>query len=98
MLHGSRTDKDHGSRPVETIETLELPVADPHLTDFYRNVAAATRGEAELIVKPGEALRVMKVIDLAFESGEKEKEYLLHDLKCFRIQMKDMLKGINSKF
>lgn len=60
-------------RPTETIETLELPVADPHLTDFYRNVAAATRGEAELIVKPGEALRVMKVIDLAFESGEKKK-------------------------
>lgn len=58
-------------RPKETIETHPLNVIKTDIRDYYRNVCAAIEGKAELIVKPEEALRVMKVIDAAFESSEK---------------------------
>ena len=38
---------------------------------YYHNLLEAIRGEAELLVKPEEALRVLQVIELAFESAEK---------------------------
>ena len=60
-------------RPRETTEELPLPDARPDWSEFYRNVAAAASGTEELIVKPAEALRVMKVIDKLFESGASGK-------------------------
>ncbi len=60
-------------RPEETIERLELPeiVTDPK--DYYRNFRDAAEGKAELVVKPEQAMRVMKVLDTVFESAEKGK-------------------------
>lgn len=63
-------------RPRETTEEIELPVVNPSWSDFYNNICAVidskTNGsnDVELIVKPEEALRVMKVIDLLFESAK----------------------------
>lgn len=57
-------------RPIETVEKLPLPHVDTDELDFYRNVAAAIDGKEELLVKPAEALRVMKVIDATFKSAE----------------------------
>jgi len=68
-------------RPVNT--TVEKPL--PHILDargreyhrwssadiYYHNLLEAIRGEAELLVKPEEALRVLQVIERAFESAEK---------------------------
>ena len=60
-------------RPRETTEELPLPDVRPDWSDFYKNVIAAADGREELIVKPSEALRVMKVIDRMFESAETGK-------------------------
>ena len=44
---------------------------------YYRNIMDTLDGKAELIVKPEQALRVMKVIDLTFKSEE-----VKHGLEC----------------
>ena len=58
--------KTMAPRPKESIEELPLEVAQCDPRDYYRNFAAAMRGEEELIVKPEESLEVMRVIDAAF--------------------------------
>lgn len=58
-------------RPRETVEELPLPDMNPHLEEYYQNICDAIDGKAELIVKPEEALRVMRVVDTAFEAAEK---------------------------
>lgn len=55
-------------RPVQTTKKIELPEVSVDWTDFYQNIVATLDGLEELIVKPEQALRVMKVIDLIFES------------------------------
>ena len=56
-------------RPEFTMESVPLPEVQTDWSDYYRNVTAAIDGEAELIVKPEQCLRVMKVIDLLFKSA-----------------------------
>ncbi len=55
-------------RPEYTMDTLPLPQVEPDLREYYRNIADAIWNHAELIVKPEQALRVMKVIDLLFRA------------------------------
>ncbi len=50
---------------------IELPETDPH--DYYRNFCAAIEGKGELIVTHKQMLRVMRVIEAAFESNEKKQ-------------------------
>jgi len=57
-------------RPRETTEELPLPEVKSDWTDYYKNVIAAIEGREELIVKPAESLRVMKVVDAIFESDK----------------------------
>ena len=59
-------------RPAHTTEQLALPEVVTDWTEFYHNVADVLDGRAQLIVRPEQALRVMRVIDLAFQS-EREK-------------------------
>ena len=47
---------------------VEKPVVDVH--DFYRNFVKVIDGEAELIVTHKEIMRVMRVIEAAFESAK----------------------------
>lgn len=63
--------KTMAPRPKETTEELPLPEVEVDCRDYYRNFVAAVEGREELIVKPEQALRVMRVIDAAFESGQK---------------------------
>ena len=57
-------------RPAFTMEEIPLTPAQTSWTDYYRNILDVLDGRAELIVKPEEALRVMRVIDLLFKSQE----------------------------
>lgn len=50
---------------------IEFPETDPH--DYYRNFCAAIEGKGELIVTHKQMLRVMRVIEAAFESNEKKQ-------------------------
>lgn len=62
--------KTMAPRAKDTIEEIALD-PDKYFSDydvFYRNLADVLDGTAELRVKPEEALRVMKVMEAAFES------------------------------
>ena len=58
-------------RPEITIQTLPLPVVNTNWMEFYRNYLDVLNKKAELIVRPEQSLRVMKVIDAIFESENK---------------------------
>ncbi|MCL1964736.1 MAG: Gfo/Idh/MocA family oxidoreductase [Firmicutes bacterium] len=64
-------------RPAYTMKERPLPEVAVDLTEYYNNVADAMEGRAELIVKPEQALRVMRVVDMLFASAEKG-----HGLAC----------------
>ncbi len=49
-----------------TESVIQLPESDVH--DFYRNFCAAIRGEADMIVTHAQGMRVLKIIEAAFES------------------------------
>ncbi len=57
-------------RPVNTTKHLPLPEVRTDWSDYYHNIVAVLEGEAELIVKPEQCLRVMKVIDTAFKADK----------------------------
>ncbi len=57
-------------RPPETTREIPLPEVSTDWSDYYRNIVAVIEGMEELIVKPEQALRVMKVVDLCFASEE----------------------------
>ncbi len=57
-------------RPVYTTDVLELPEVQSDWSDYYKNIVKVMNGEGELIVKPEQALRVMKVIEMIFRSEE----------------------------
>lgn len=57
-------------RPKESIEELALPEIESDARDYYRNFRDADVNGGELAVKPEEAMRVMRVIDAAFESAK----------------------------
>ncbi len=59
-------------RPQETVIETELPEVTTDWGDFYKNIVDVIDNGAELIVKPEQALRVMKIIDLAFEAESKK--------------------------
>lgn len=65
-------------RPSESTLTLPLPEVKTDWTDYYRNIVDVLDGKAELIVKPEECLRVMKVIDAIFESSDKNTSIECH--------------------
>ena len=64
-------------RPKHTITELPLPEVTADWVAYYENIAAVLDGKADLIVRPEQALRVMKVIDAAFESSKSGKSISL---------------------
>lgn len=61
--------KTMAPRPVESIEKLPLPEVHTDWGDYYRNLAKVITCGGEVLVKPEETLRVMKVVDRVFESA-----------------------------
>ena len=70
---GTGVTKTMAPRPEDTIRTYETPLPASDVHDFYRNVCAAIDGKAEQIVKHDQLRRVMKIMEAAFESGEKNE-------------------------
>ena len=69
---GGPTRSMYPRRP-ETIEETKVDGIETNWFDYYRNIVDVIDNGAELIVKPEESLRVMKVIDAAFESSKTGK-------------------------
>ncbi|NLK28824.1 MAG: Gfo/Idh/MocA family oxidoreductase [Clostridiales bacterium] len=57
-------------RPSYTTEVFDLPEVNSDWSDYYNNIIKVMEGKEELIVKPEQALRVMKVIEKVFESEQ----------------------------
>ncbi|MGN0313943.1 MAG: Gfo/Idh/MocA family protein [Fusicatenibacter sp.] len=62
--------KTMAPRTDETIKEYPLPRIDSDIRDFYRNVVNAIRGKEEQLIKHDEVMRVMKLMEALFESGE----------------------------
>ncbi|MDR1560191.1 MAG: Gfo/Idh/MocA family oxidoreductase [Clostridiales bacterium] len=56
-----------------TTAVLPLPDTKTDWTEYYKNIVDVLDNGAELLVKPEQALRVMNIIDLLFESEETGK-------------------------
>ena len=54
---------------METIPLSEPTDVEDNLDVVYRQLVDAIEGKAELTIKPEQALRVMKVMEAAFESA-----------------------------
>lgn len=65
-------------RPSYTTKEETLPEVHTDWSDYYHNIVDVIDNGAELIVKPTQCLRVMRVIDLLFESQEKK-----HGIACY---------------
>ena len=68
--------KTMSPRAKETIEEIKLDPADMPAGDydgFYRNLAEVLDGTAELLVKPEETMRVMRIMEAAFASDRENK-------------------------
>ena len=65
-------------RPEETIEHLSLPDITTDAKDYYRDFRDADLGGTQPAVKPEEMLRVMKVMDSAFISGNEHRSVSVH--------------------
>lgn len=65
--------KTMAPRTDETIAKEALPIVKSDIKDFYRNVMAAINGEAEIKITHPELMRVMKLMETAFTSAEKNQ-------------------------
>ena len=65
--------KTMAPRSPETVQTFKISAPEDvtdNLTVVYNQLLDAIEGKAELTIKPEQALRVMKVMEAAFESAE----------------------------
>lgn len=69
----TKTMAPRNEQSVETIEIHEPTDVVDNLTVPYEQLIDAIEGKAELTIKPEQALRVMKVMEAAFESWEKKE-------------------------
>ena len=60
-------------RPDDTKKKIALPEVDTDWSYYYNNILAVIEGKEELVVKPEESLRVMKLIDLIFGCAQSGK-------------------------
>ena len=74
--------KTMAPRTKETIKEYPLPKQKADVRDFYRNVIKAIAGEEEQLVKHAEVMRVMKLMEAIFESGEQNKVITDFEERC----------------
>lgn len=59
---------------------LDKPISDVH--DFYRNFCAVLDGKEKLLITHTEVRRVLRVMELAFESAKREQVLFVGDSSC----------------
>ena len=69
----TKTMAPRNPNSVETITLSEPTDVEDNLDPVYRQMVDAIEGKAELKIKPEQALRVIKVMQAAFESWEKNE-------------------------
>lgn len=69
----SGVTKTMAPRDEDTIETCEIPMPPSDVHDFYRNVCAAIDGKEPQLITHDQMRRVMKLMELTFESAAKNE-------------------------
>lgn len=69
----TKTMAPRSEKSIERIKIFEPEDVVDDLTVVYNQMIDAIEGKAELTIKPEQALRVMKVMEAAFESAEKSE-------------------------
>lgn len=70
---GAGVTKTMAPRTDETIRECPLPIQQADFNEFYRNVAAAIRGEEAPLITHAQLMRVMKLMEAIFESAAENK-------------------------
>lgn len=65
--------KTMAPRTEDTIRTEPIPTVHADVKDFYRNVMDAINGKANILITHPQMMRVMQVMEAAFESAEKKQ-------------------------
>lgn len=65
--------KTMAPRTGDTIDEYPLPAVDGDIHEFYRNIKATVDGEATQLIKNEEVMRVMKLMEVVFESAAKNE-------------------------
>ena len=68
VLAGEGLTKTMAPRDEQTVEERDLPYIEVQRNALYENLADTINGEAEQIVKPEEALRILRLMEACFES------------------------------
>lgn len=71
--------KTMAPRTEETLQTAPLPHVESDVGDFYRNVAAVIRGQAQPIVTHDQVMRVMHLMEAVFRSAQTNR--VITDIK-----------------
>ena len=74
--------KTMAPRTKDTIHEYPLPKQRADVREFYRNVVKACHGEEMQLVKHGEMLRVMKLMEAVFESAQLNKVITDFEERC----------------
>ena len=72
--------KTMAPRTDDTIETYPLPVQKADWGEYYKNVFAHLRGEADIIVTHDQQRRLMRLVEAIFESGKTNKVVEFNDI------------------
>lgn len=70
---GAGLTKTMAPRGEESIIEKALPEVSGDWAEFYQNLAACIKGTGELVIKPSQVMRCMKVMEAIFESEEKNQ-------------------------
>ncbi|HIZ55432.1 MAG TPA: gfo/Idh/MocA family oxidoreductase, partial [Firmicutes bacterium] len=62
--------KTMAPRTDETIASEALPVVCSDIRDFYRNIVDTLEGKAQQKIQHSEIMRVMKLMEAAFQSAQ----------------------------
>ncbi len=62
--------KTMAPRTDDTIKSETMPLVETDIKDFYKNVIATIEGKETQLIKHDELMRVMKVMEAAFQSAE----------------------------
>ena len=73
IIAGVGLTKTMAPRTDDTIKTYPIDKVEGDWGDFYRNVCACIRGEAELIVTADQERRLVKFVEAVFDSAEKDQ-------------------------
>ena len=71
ILAGAGLTKTMAPRKGNSVDFLELPEVDFDNNELYTNLVDTINGTAEQLVTGEEALRVLKLMEAAFESSDK---------------------------